>query len=70
MGVKKASKSSAKKSVGKTIKSVASSALGMVKGTSRKAGGRRHRNTPEKLAKKLLMIKLQKKIWKAKYGGR
>lgn len=73
MGVKKAksktTKTKAKASgVLKTASSLGSKLMG---GTSRAKGGvRRSRQTPEKLAKKLLVIKLKKKIWKAQYGGR
>lgn len=77
MGVKKAkttksktSKVSKSKSVVKAASSLGAKLLGGGSSASKGGGVRRSRQTPEKLAKKLLVIKLQKKIWKAKYGGR
>jgi len=70
MGVKKA-KSSRSSKVGKIVKAARSVATNVIGGARKSSSGkRRSRQTPEKLAKKLLVLKLQKKIWKAKYGGR
>jgi len=78
MGVKKAKKvtsSKAKKvKVPKSATSSISSALGAViggKSSSRGGSGKRsHKQTPEKLAKQILILKLKKRLFKMKYGGR
>lgn len=74
MGVKKAKKSRSRKSGGsikRAATAVVSSALGAVGVKSRGGGGRRHsRETPEKLARKILILKFKKKLYKLKYGGR
>lgn len=74
MGVKKSkSKKSSLGNVAKKAKGVYNQIAGNSGGSSKKkkdGSTKRHRQTPEKLAKKLLIIKLQKKIYKAKYGGR
>jgi len=63
MGAIKSKKSRGSK-VAKGLKKVS----GMLKGKS--GGKRRSRVTPEKLAKKILIEKLKKKLYKMKYGGR
>jgi len=74
MGVKKVAKKTTMKPKGvKSVVSAASSLGAKILGgggAKRTSGMRRNRQTPEKLAKKLLMLKLQKKIYKVKYGGR
>jgi len=55
------------------IKKAAKGAKGLLGAVSGKRGGtgrRRSRLTPEKLAKKILVERLKKKLYKLKYGGR
>lgn len=66
----------AKKAGGSALSKVASSAGGLVglgknvlSGGSRSSGKRRHRETPEKLMKKILILKLKRKLNKLRYGG-
>ncbi len=69
MGTKKTkTKSSKKSSLGSRAVSAGRSLLS---GSKSKGGGkRRSRQTPEKLAKAILILKLKRKLWKMKYGGR
>lgn len=69
MGIKKGkTKTKKTKSIGGKIVSAGKSLLS---GKSSKGGGRRRsRLTPEKLAKQILVLKLKRKLWKLKYGGR
>jgi hypothetical protein len=75
IGVKKAKvKTTAKKSKS-AISNVISGASSLIRGATgvkRASGGmrRHHRVTPESLAKKILILKLKKKLYKMKYGGR
>lgn len=65
MGVKKSRKKSKKSSVFSKAKDFISSKV------SKSSGGVRHRRvTPEKLAKQILILKLKRKLFKLKYGGR
>lgn len=54
------------------LRGVGSSLASFVGGSrSRGGGGRKHsRQTPEKLARKILVERLKKKLYKLKYGGR
>lgn len=70
MGVKK-SRSKKSSKIGRAAKSAVSAVGGLLGGKSRGGGMRRRsRETPEKLAKKILILKLKKKLYKMKYGGR
>jgi len=51
----------------KLLKSAIGGKLGAV---SRGGGRRRSRVTPEKLARKILILKMQRKLYRLKYGGR
>ena len=69
MGVKKAAKSTAKKGTVKKAATTALSALsGLKKGKG--GGGRRRRMTPESLSRQILILKLKKRLFRMKYGGR
>jgi len=68
MGVKKAKVSKNKVSKVSKVAKTVGSALGL--GSKKTGGKRRSRLTPERLAKQILVVKLKKKLWKAKYGGR
>lgn len=63
---KKTTKTKSKSSLGSKLKGVASKLTG--KRTT--GGGKRRRRGPEYWAKKVLVEKLKKRYWKAKYGGR
>jgi hypothetical protein len=71
MGVKKAKKATkAKKSGG--VAKVAKTAVSALSGIKGKAstGGRRRRMTPESLSRQILILKLKKRLFRMKYGGR
>lgn len=80
MGKLKAKKSKSKKSKGSfggvvsrtagTMSSLGSRIASTVTGGGARTGGRRSRETPEKLARKILILKLKKRLYKLKYGGR
>ena len=69
MGVKKAA---TKKKSGGVLGKVAKKAKTVVSAVTGKKvyGKRRSRVTPEKLAKKILILRLQKRLYRMKYGGR
>lgn len=67
MGAVKKSKTKKSKGVLSKVKS----AIGSKLGGSRSSGGRRRsRLTPEKLARQILILKLKRKLFRMKYGGR
>lgn len=70
MGVKKAKKSKRVKSSGviSRVKSALGSKLGV--SSSRSGVRRRTRLTPERLARQILILKLKRKLFRLKYGGR
>ncbi len=71
MGVKKAKKAKSVKSGG--VAKVAKSALGAISGIKGKASSgvrRKRRMTPESLSRQILILKLKKRLFRMKYGGR
>jgi len=74
--VKKPSKKVAGPKAGGLVKKAASVGMSLVGGASpaparaRGGGGGRRRRGPEYWAKKVLVERLKKKYWRAKYGGR
>lgn len=69
MGQIKAKKTSSKKSIVSKVAKTAKSAISSLS-AKRSTGKRRGRMTPERLAKKILVERLKKKLYKLKYGGR
>lgn len=71
MGIKKA-KPKAKKSSGVLgkVKSAIGGKLGLSGKKSSSGMRRRSRLTPEKLARQILILKLKRKLYRLKYGGR
>ena len=70
MGVKKAGKAKKAKKSGGVIGRVKSAIAGKIYGSKGSSGRRRSRQTPEKLAKQILILKLKRKLFRLKYGGR
>jgi len=70
MGAKKAKKTSSKKSSG-VLGKVKSAIAGKIGVKSKGGGGRRRRRmTPESLARQILILKLKRKLFRLKYGGK
>jgi len=62
--LKTTKKTSTKSSIKSKVGAVASAAVSMVTGRKSGGGARRHRLTPQKLAKQIMMLKLKKKLAK------
>jgi len=73
MGIKKIKVGKTTKKAGGLIKAAKTTLGGVVSAISgKRAGGGRRRGkmTPERLARKILVERLKKKLYKLKYGGR
>ena len=70
MAKKSKSKSSKKSSSGSTIKKVGQKVLGLTSQGGGKSTGTRKKKGANYYANQLLVMRLKKKIYKLKYGGR
>ncbi len=67
MGAKKSKPKKKKSGVLGKVKSAIGAKLGV---KSKSVGGRRRSHGPEWYARKILVLKLKKRLYKLKYGGR